>query len=292
VAVLGSAAFTAPALAGDRKPREVSLAIEAGSVKLSADVRSSTSSDSGVSVTATAPDVSASATVEPSAGAVSLDVSTPVASASVAADTGTDPAVDAAAPSAPIAPTIHLPERKTRAPARVPIETVAADPAVGAPTAAATRFAARPVHAAEPGSVAPAALVASRPARSPAVSSTDRLIEHAATRGSSVHQADAVRTSREGHVFATTPEPAAGLVAGGRPPRQSASAERLDAVGNAFDLFGWSDEAQLGAVSAAVLLFVLLATFWLAAPRIGLWPRPVADLALQPALPSLLERPG
>jgi hypothetical protein len=306
VGMLGSTALAAPALARnqprdrDEQKPSLSISVEVGAVKVAADAQAPTADDPDASVSVSAPAVSASVSVDSSAPAASVDVAVPTGSASVAVNAGSAPAVRAAVRSASPAPL---------QPVRVDgVDTRRAAEPKSHPLPAAAREAPPAVIAAPP-----VGLVAT-PARVhpvPAMPKPRPTVRHKALFGQSRHPVTRPRQPREPlspsvvrsdrvpavSVFSERPlvslldTPRSAFSTPAAPAEAALAPAGRDWLRNASDLFGRSG-AALGAGSAALLLFALVTAFALAAPRRGLWPRPLVELAPQPALPSLLERPG
>jgi hypothetical protein len=304
VGMLGSTALAAPALARnqprdrDEQKPSLSISVEVGAVKVAADAQAPTADDPDASVSVSAPAVPASVSVDSSAA--SVDVEAPTGSASVSVNAGSAPAISAAVRSASRAPLQPLrvdgvDTRRLAEPTSHPLPVAAreAPPAV---------FAAAPVGVvAAPARVHPV----------PAIPKPRPTVRHKAPFGQSGHPVTRPRQPREllsPSVVRSDRVQAVSVFSGERPlvslldtPRSAFSAPAApaeaalapagrDSLRNASDLFGRSG-AALGAGSAALLLLALVTAFALAAPR-GLWPRSLVELAPQPALPSLLERPG
>jgi hypothetical protein len=292
VGMLGSTALAAPALARnqprdrDEQKPSLSISVEVGAVKVAADAQAPTADDPDASVSVSAPAVSASVSVDSSAPAASVDVAVPTGSASVAVNAGSAPAVRAAVRSASPAPL---------QPVRVDgVDTRRAAEPKSHPLPAAAREAPPAVLAAPPvGVVATPARV--HPV--PAMPKPRPTVRHKALFGQSRHPVTRPRQPPVVSVFSERPlvslldTPRSAFSTPAAPAEAALAPAGRDWLRNASDLFGHSG-AALGAGSAALLLFALVTAFALAAPRRGLWPRPLVELAPQPALPSLLERPG
>ena len=297
VGVLGSTAYAAPALARDRtrdrdeqKPG-LSISVEVGTVNVSADVQAPTVDDPA-SVSVSAPALAASVSVDPSSPAVSVDAAAPTGSVAVAINGGLAPAVKAAVRVAPPA---------VQSPVHGVLESPAVEPKAH-PFPAAVREA-RPAAPVPP--PAPVVAVSARvhplpamPKPKPRPAESHVALATRPRQSREPSSPSVVRNHRTPvavflahRSFSLLGMPRSAFSAPVAPADAALAPAGRDWLRNTTDLFGRSG-AALGAGSAAILLFALVTALALAAPRRGLWPRSLVELAPQPALPSLLERPG